>query len=131
MNIIVKIVLFNLILVASLFIINSKVMAKVLYKNETGAKMEITQVKASHLLVDSKEEAEKLREEIINGKDFAQVAKEVSKCPSGQNGGDLGYFGRGQMVPEFDKAAFELPVGQVSEPIQTQFGWHLILVTDI
>lgn len=87
-------------------------------------------VKASHLLVETKEEAEKLREEILAGKEFAEVAKEVSKCPSGRMGGDLGYFGRGQMVPEFDSAAFTLPVGEVSEPVQTQFGWHLLVVTD-
>lgn len=92
--------------------------------------MTITQVKASHLLVETKEEAEKLREEIIAGKPFAEAAKEVSKCPSGQAGGDLGFFGRGRMVPEFDKAAFELAVNEISEPIETQFGWHLLVVTD-
>lgn len=88
------------------------------------------EVRASHLLVDTLEDAEKCRQEILGGKDFAEVAKAVSKCPSGSRGGDLGFFGRGRMVPEFDKASFELPVGEVSEPIQTQFGWHLILVTD-
>ncbi len=91
--------------------------------------MEIKQVRASHLLVQTKEEVEKIREEILAGKDFAKAA-EVSKCPSGANGGDLGFFGKGQMVPEFEKAAFELPVGEVSPPIQTQFGWHLLIVTD-
>ncbi|OGI00737.1 MAG: peptidylprolyl isomerase [Candidatus Melainabacteria bacterium GWF2_37_15] len=90
---------------------------------------ELTEVRASHLLVKTKEEVEKLRTDIINGKDFAEVAKEVSLCPSGQQGGDLGYFGKGQMVPEFEKAAFSLPVGEVSEPIKTQFGWHLLIVT--
>ena len=60
-----------------------------------------TMVKASHLLVKTEEEALKLKEEIANGKEFAQVAKEVSLCPSGQNGGDLGYFTKGQMVKEF------------------------------
>lgn len=86
-------------------------------------------VKASHLLVDTKEEAEKIRQEILDGKDFSEAAK-VSKCPSGRTGGDLGFFGRNQMVPEFEKVAFELPVGEVSIPVQTQFGWHLIMVTD-
>ncbi|OGH99217.1 MAG: peptidylprolyl isomerase [Candidatus Melainabacteria bacterium GWA2_34_9] len=90
---------------------------------------EFTQVRASHLLVKTEEEVKKLREEILAGKDFAEVAKEVSMCPSGAKGGDLGYFGRGQMVPEFDKAAFSLPVGEISEPIKTQFGWHLLVVT--
>lgn len=89
-----------------------------------------TQVRASHLLVATEEEAKKLREEILNGKDFAEVAQEVSKCPSSAQGGDLGYFSRGMMVPEFDKAAFDLEIGKLSEPIQTQFGWHLLIVTD-
>ncbi|HBG49954.1 MAG TPA: peptidylprolyl isomerase [Cyanobacteria bacterium UBA9971] len=90
---------------------------------------EFTQVRASHLLVKTEEEVKKLREEILAGKEFTEVAKEVSMCPSGAKGGDLGYFGKGQMVPEFDKAAFSLPVGEISEPIKTQFGWHLLVVT--
>lgn len=61
---------------------------------------------------------------------FAELAKEFSGCPSGAKGGDLGEFGHGQMVPEFDKAAFELEVGQISEPVKTSFGYHLILATD-
>lgn len=89
-----------------------------------------TQVRASHILVHSEEDAQKLREEILAGKDFAEAAQEYSKCPSGAQGGDLGYFSRGMMVPEFDKAAFELEVGELSEPVQTQFGWHLLIVTD-
>lgn len=89
-----------------------------------------TEVRASHLLVETEEEARQLREEIEAGAGFAEVAGRVSKCPSGRNGGDLGYFGRGQMVAEFDEAAFTLPVGQLSPPIQTQFGWHLLVVTD-
>ncbi len=89
-----------------------------------------TFVKASHLLVKSEEEAIKLREDIIAGKEFAQVAMEVSLCPSGQNGGDLGYFTKGQMVKEFEDAAFSMEVGEVSNPIKTQFGYHLIYLTD-
>lgn len=88
------------------------------------------EVRASHLLVENRQDAEACRQEILEGKDFSEVAKRVSKCPSGGKGGDLGYFTRGQMVPQFDKAAFELPVGELSEPVQTQFGWHLITVTD-
>lgn len=89
-----------------------------------------TMVKASHLLVKTEEEALKLKEEIANGKEFAQAAKEVSLCPSGQNGGDLGYFTKGQMVKEFEDAAFSMNVGEVSNPIRTQFGYHLIYLTD-
>ena len=89
-----------------------------------------TFVKASHLLVKTEEEALKLKEEINNGKDFAQAAKEASLCPSGQNGGDLGYFSKGQMVKEFEAAAFSMEVGEVSNPIKTQFGYHLICLTD-
>ncbi len=89
-----------------------------------------TFVKASHILVKTEEEAVKLKEEINNGKKFAQAAKEVSLCPSGQNGGDLGYFTRGQMVKEFENAAFSMEVGEVSNPIKTQFGYHLIYLTD-
>ena len=87
-------------------------------------------VRASHILVDTKEQAENLLLDIENGVAFEDLAIEYSKCPSGQNGGDLGYFGRGQMVREFEKAAFETPVGEVSKPVYTQFGWHLIKVLD-
>ncbi|MDD3420608.1 MAG: peptidylprolyl isomerase [Candidatus Gastranaerophilales bacterium] len=89
-----------------------------------------TQVRASHLLVDTEEEALKLREEILEGKPFADIAAEVSKCPSAGYGGDLGFFSRGMMVPEFDEASFTLEVGELSQPIKTQFGWHLLIVTD-
>lgn len=88
------------------------------------------EVKASHILVHTKEEAVKIKEEIAAGKSFEDAAAEYSLCPSGANGGDLGYFGRNVMVVEFDHAAFEAPVGEVTNPIQTNFGWHLILVTD-
>ena len=90
----------------------------------------MTQVKASHLLVRTEDEAKQLREEILGGKPFEDVAAEVSLCPSGANGGDLGFFGKGQMVKEFEDAAFSMEIGEVSEPIQTQFGWHLIKLTD-
>ena len=89
-----------------------------------------TFVKASHLLVKTEEEALKLKEEIAAGKEFAQAAMEVSLCPSGQNGGDLGYFTKGQMVKEFENAAFSMEIGEVSNPIKTQVGYHLIYLTD-
>jgi len=89
-----------------------------------------TQVRASHILVETKKQASGLKNRIEGGEDFAQMAKQFSKCPSGQRGGDLGYFGRGQMVPEFETAAFNLPKGEISEPVETDFGWHIIKVTD-
>lgn len=89
------------------------------------------QVRASHLLVESKDEAERLRSEIINGKEFEDVAALVSMCPSGAKGGDLGYFSKGQMVKPFEDACFSMEIGEISMPIETQFGWHLIKLTDI
>ena len=88
------------------------------------------EVRASHILVKTEEEANKLYDEIKNGKDFADVAAMVSLCPSGAAGGDLGFFGRGMMVKPFEDAAFSLEIGELSKPVETQFGWHLILVTD-
>lgn len=89
-----------------------------------------TKVRAAHILVDTEKQANGLKNRIEGGEDFGKMAKQFSKCPSGQRGGDLGYFGRGQMVPEFEKAAFELPKGEISEPVETDFGWHIIKVTD-
>ena len=88
------------------------------------------QVRASHILVDGKVEAEKLMEKIKGGASFEQLAMKHSKCPSGRNGGDLNYFGRGQMVKPFEDAAFNANKGDVVGPVQTQFGFHLIKVTD-
>ncbi len=90
----------------------------------------VKEVKASHILVETEEEAIGLKEEILSGKAFEAVAAEYSLCPSGANGGDLGFFGRGQMVSEFENAAFDLSIGQISDPVRTNFGWHLILVTE-
>ena len=89
-----------------------------------------SQVRAAHILVDTKAQANAVKYRIEGGEDFAKVAKQFSKCPSGQRGGDLGYFGRGQMVSEFETAAFNLPVNELSEPVQTDFGWHIIKVVD-
>lgn len=87
-------------------------------------------VKARHILVNSEAEAIQIKKAIDDGGSFTEYAQKYSQCPSGKNGGDLGYFGRGQMVRPFEDAAFSLPVGQVSEPVKTQFGWHLIEVDD-
>ncbi len=84
-------------------------------------------VNASHILVDSEEKANKILAEIEAGKSFEDAASEYSSCPSKENGGNLGEFGRGQMVPEFDKAVFEMAVGEITKtPVKTQFGYHLI-----
>jgi len=84
---------------------------------------------ARHILVDSEEMCDELKNEIANGADFAEIAQINSNCPSKNNGGDLGKFGPGQMVPEFDEAVFNGDVGIVYGPIKTQFGYHLLEVT--
>lgn len=84
---------------------------------------------ARHILVPTEAECVKLKEEIENGADFGALARQHSKCPSGQQGGELGKFSQGQMVPEFDKVVFNEEVGKVHGPVQTQFGYHLLEVT--
>lgn len=85
------------------------------------------QVRASHILVDSQDQANQLHTLITEGgADFAQVAQMHSKCPSNRQGGDLGMFGPGQMVQPFERATYATEVGAISQPVQTQFGWHLI-----
>jgi len=84
------------------------------------------QVTASHILVSDLNTAVTLKEQINEGADFAELAKLHSNCPSKANGGNLGPFGRGMMVKPFEEVAFGTPVGQVSGPVQTQFGYHLI-----
>jgi peptidyl-prolyl cis-trans isomerase C len=84
---------------------------------------------ARHILVDSEEQCEELKRRIENGEDFARLAAEYSQCPSGASGGDLGEFGPGQMVPEFDRVVFQEAVGEVHGPVATQFGYHLVEIT--
>lgn len=84
---------------------------------------------ARHILVDSAEKAQQLKDEIDAGADFADLAKTHSSCPSGAQGGDLGQFGRGMMVKEFDEVVFSAPINEVQGPVQTQFGYHLLEVT--
>ncbi len=84
---------------------------------------------ARHLLVDSEELCNELKAKIEAGADFAEIAKEHSSCPSGRSGGDLGTFGQGQMVPEFDAVVFNDAVNVVHGPVKTQFGYHLLEVT--
>ena len=89
-----------------------------------------TQVRASHILVSTEQEALDLKKIIDGGEDFGKVAQQHSQCPSGRKGGDLGFFGKGMMVPEFETAAFNSQVNEVSAPVKTQFGYHLIKVTE-
>ena len=84
---------------------------------------------ARHILVPTEAECLKLKTEIEGGKNFADVAKLHSKCPSSRRGGELGEFSRGQMVPEFDRVVFNEAVGKVHGPVKTQFGYHLVEVT--
>jgi peptidyl-prolyl cis-trans isomerase C len=89
------------------------------------------EVRARHILVPTEDEAKAVLAEIKKGTDFAELAKQKSKDPgAAAEGGDLGYFGKDQMVPEFAEAAFKLNKGDVSEPVKTQFGWHIIKVED-
>lgn len=89
----------------------------------------VNKIRASHILVDKQSQALRVIEELKSGKDFGELAKRYSTCPSGKRGGDLGFFGRSQMVKEFEKAAFDLKVGEVSHPVKTQFGYHVIKKT--
>ena len=89
------------------------------------------EVRASHILVKSEDQAKAIFEQIAHDGDFAELAAKHSTDPGSKvKGGDLGYFGRGRMVPEFEKTAFATPVGEVALPINSQFGWHIIKVTD-
>jgi peptidyl-prolyl cis-trans isomerase C len=89
------------------------------------------EVHARHILVATEDEAKAVLADLKKGVDFATLAKEKTKDPSGKaNGGDLGYFTKDQMVPEFAETAFKLPKGQLSDPVKTQFGWHIIKVED-
>ena len=89
----------------------------------------MAKARARHILVPTKEACEGLKTQIEGGADFAAVAREHSQCPSGKQGGDLGEFGPGQMVREFDEVVFRDEVGKVHGPVKTQFGYHLIEVT--
>jgi len=81
---------------------------------------------ARHILVETEAACQALKDEIAGGADFAVLAREHSQCPSGRQGGDLGEFTQGQMVPEFDRVVFQEEVGQVHGPIKTHFGYHLV-----
>ncbi|SOH92793.1 peptidyl-prolyl cis-trans isomerase C [Monaibacterium marinum] len=100
------------------------------YETLTAGMTRTSEYNASHILLETEEDALSVIEALNEGGDFATLAAERSTGPSGPNGGELGWFGPGQMVPEFDAAVQALEVGTVSEPVETQFGWHVIVVNE-
>lgn len=86
----------------------------------------VDKVHCAHILVRTEQEAKDVLKNLQEGKNFSEIARLKSLCPSGKQGGDLGSFGRGQMVRPFEKAAFELEKGKISQPVKTEFGWHII-----
>ncbi|QFT58193.1 putative parvulin-type peptidyl-prolyl cis-trans isomerase precursor [Sulfitobacter sp. THAF37] len=96
----------------------------------TGAEPE-KEFDASHILVETEEEAKAVKTQLDEGADFAEVAREKSTGPSGPGGGALGWFGKGMMVPAFENAVMDMEPGQVSDPVETQFGWHVIKLNDV
>ena len=102
---------------------------KISYENYIADVTSREEIKASHILLDTEEEALLIIKQLNNDENFEELAKIKSKGPSGPSGGDLGWFGRGQMVPAFENEAFNLALGEISQkPVQTQFGWHVIKV---
>jgi parvulin-like peptidyl-prolyl isomerase len=101
------------------------------YEKNKGKFAPVTQIRASHILLKTEEEAKQIEEKLKKGEDFAQLAKKYSiDTATAKNGGDLGYFSKGQMVPEFESAAMSLKPGQISEPVKTKVGYQIIKVTD-
>ena len=108
----------------------TKQMIQVAYEEEIAAMKNIEEFNASHILLNTKASALETLELLKSGSEFSKLAQEKSIGPSGTNGGQLGWFGFGQMVPEFETAVMVLEVGQVSQPVETQFGWHIIKLND-
>ena len=100
------------------------------YDAQYGDAAPATEYNASHILVETEEEAQSLIEELEGGADFAELAQQYSTGPSGPNGGQLGWFSPGMMVPSFEEAVFELEVGEISAPVETQFGWHVVKLNE-
>ncbi len=90
----------------------------------------MTTATARHILVDTEKQCKDLKQQLLDGADFAELARKHSSCPSGRSGGDLGKFSRGQMVREFDEVVFSAELNEVQGPVKTQFGYHLLEVTD-
>ena len=89
-----------------------------------------SEVRAEHILVKTQAEVTEIQKKLESGENFEELAKEYSLCPSSRYGGDLGYFRKGQMVQPFEDTAFNMAIGEISEPIKTQYGWHIIKVLD-
>jgi len=104
--------------------------AKAAYQDQIAKLAPEPEVRARHILLKTEQEAKDVIKQLKNGADFVELAKKSSDGPSAQTGGDLGYFSRGQMVKPFEDAAFALKPGQISDPVQTEFGWHVIKVED-
>jgi peptidyl-prolyl cis-trans isomerase C len=100
------------------------------YEDATKQMSAEKEVRARHILVETEDEAKAIGAELKKGGDFAELAKQKSKDPGGSEGGDLGYFTKDQMVPEFSDVAFKLEPGKISDPVKSQFGWHVIKVED-
>ena len=120
--------LLNKTVVSKIVVSSSEI--KEYYENNKNEFVMPEQVRARHILVNSSEEAENILKELKNGADFIELAKEKSICPSASEGGDLGYFAKGQMVKEFEDAAFALDVGELSPVVETQYGYHIIKLLD-
>ena len=101
------------------------------YETATETIQSLEEFNASHILVESEKEALKILNSLKAGSNFSKLAQEKSTGPSGPNGGQLGWFGPGQMVPEFEAAVLVLEIGGISQPVKTQFGWHLVKLNDI
>jgi peptidyl-prolyl cis-trans isomerase C len=109
--------------------VTEEAMRKV-YDDAIGSMKKETEVHARHILVETEDEAKAVLAELKKGADFAELAKAKSKDPGSKDGGDLGWFTKDQMVPEFSEVAFKLEKGQLSDPVKSQFGWHIIRVED-
>ena len=127
-NIIIKTLTIGVLLTGTAFAWGGATMQESMQSIED--EKEFNQIAAQHILVRNAADAVKIKKAIDDGGDFEYYAQKYSLCPSGKNGGYLGYFSRGQMVPEFEKKAFSMKVGEVSSPIRTNFGWHIIRVLD-
>ena len=96
-----------------------------------GSNNDKMEVMVSHILVDSREDAEKIKQELENGKDFGELARENSKCESKYYNGKLGYMQRGRLNKEVETVVFDMPVNKLSEPVKSKYGWHILKVSDI